>query len=99
MAEIELARKDGFVDHLRAYHVLLDGDQIGEVRAGETLLFDVDPGRHEFQLKISWCWSRKIQLDLDAESSVQLRCSPRNLLTVFYGITFGRHEYIKLEVV
>ncbi len=38
MAEITLTRKDGFVDHLRAYHVLLDGDQIGEVRAGETLL-------------------------------------------------------------
>jgi hypothetical protein len=42
MAEIELARKDGFVDHLRAYHVLLDGDQIGEVRAGETLVYDVE---------------------------------------------------------
>lgn len=99
MAEIELARKVDFVDHLRAYHVLLDGDQIGEIRSGETLVYDVGSGRLEFQLKISWCWSRKIQLDLDAESSVRLRCSPRNLLTVFYGITFGRHEYIKLEVV
>src|SRR5690349_22213744 len=58
MAEIELARKDGFVDRLRGYHVLLDGDQIGEVRAGETLLYDVGPGHHELQLKISWCWSR-----------------------------------------
>jgi hypothetical protein len=83
MAEVELARKDGFVDHLRAYHVLLDGDQIGEVRAGETLLYDVGPGRHEFQLKIDWCWSRKIQLALDAGSSVRLSCSPRSLLTVF----------------
>lgn len=99
MAEIELTRKEGFVDHLRAYHVLLDGDQIGEVRVGETLVYDVKPGRHEFQLKISWCWSRKIQLDLDAGSSVRLRCKPRSLLTVFYGVTFGRHEYIKLEVI
>lgn len=81
MAEIELAREVDFVDHLRAYHVLLDGDQIGEIRSGE------------------WCRSRKIQLDLDAESSVRLRCRPSNLLTVFYGITFGRHEYIKVEVV
>jgi hypothetical protein len=99
MAEIELAREVDFVDHLRAYRVLLDGDQIGEIRSGETLVYDVGPGRHEFQLKISWCWSRKIQLDLDVESSVRLRCRPSNLLTVFYGITFGRHEYIKLEVV
>ncbi len=99
MAEIELTRKNGFVDRLRAYHVLLDDDLIGEVRARETLLFDVDPGHHEFQLKIDWCWSRKIQLNLDAESSVRLRCGPRSLLTVFYGVTFGRHEYIKLEVV
>jgi hypothetical protein len=98
MAEIELTRKNGFVDRLRAYHVLLDGDLIGEVRARETVRFDVDPGPHEFQLKIDWCCSPKVQLDLDAESSVRFRCSPRSLLTVFYGVTFGRNKYIKLEV-
>lgn len=100
MAEIQLVRQGGrWVDRLRAYHVRLDGGQIGEVRAGETLHFEVGPGHHEVQLKIDWCWSRKIQLDLDAGSSVQLRCRSRSLLTAFYGMTFGRRDYIKVEMI
>jgi hypothetical protein len=99
MAEIELKREMGWVDRLRAYHVILDGSPIGEVRAGEAKHFEIEPGRHELELKIDWCRSRTVVLDLGAGSASVVRCRSRGPLTVLYGITFGRRDYIRLEVV
>jgi hypothetical protein len=87
----------GLSDHLRSYEVVIDQEVVGQLSAGESQAFEVDPGSHELFLKVDWCRSEKIILQLNAGQTVIFRCAPNaNLFTEFYRISFGRHRYIKL---
>lgn len=98
-ATIQIDRASGgLVDRLRAYRVILDGHEVGKIRRGERITFDVDPGRHEIYLKIDWCRSPTITLELAPKEETRLMCAPNaNPLTLEYYITFARNRYIKLR--
>jgi hypothetical protein len=87
-----------WVDSLRAYEVIVNGEKRDEIREGEKKTIEVDPGRVEIFLKINWCKSRSVTLDLASDSQAQFYCRPRNPLTALYGVTFGRNNYMRLEV-
>lgn len=100
MADLSIERDSrGWVDRYRSYKIVVNGDEVGSLKAGEEKVIGVDAGSAEVYLKIDWCRSRKILLDLDAESKVQLSCRPRTVLTAFYGVTFGRNDYIQIEAI
>lgn len=89
---------DGLTDHLRAYEVVIDGAVVGRLAPGDSCAFSVAPGHHEIFMKIDWCRSEKVNLQLAAGEIAEFRCAPRpNLITGFYWITFGRHRYIVLD--
>lgn len=85
-----------WADSLRAYEVVIDGCVAGRIRQGESHDFEVAAGSHEIFLKISWCRSEKLVLDLAAGQEAVVDCSARRLITGFYAITFGRSRYIKV---
>jgi hypothetical protein len=90
----------GLRDHLRSYQVVIDEEVVGQLGAGESQAFEVDPGPHELFLKVDWCRSEKLTIALKPEQTVAFRCAPNgNPLTEFYWISFGRHRYIKLSKV
>jgi hypothetical protein len=96
---LKLERKvSGWVDRNRAYKVIMNGMERAELRPGEVKTVEVDPGEVEIFLKIDWCSSRMIRLDVEPESEVWLCCWPRYWATALYGITFGRNSYMRLEV-
>lgn len=72
-----LRRKHGGGDLFRAYHVLVDGDDIGEVRRGQSRLFDISTGRHEVHLVIDWARSPSVEIDVVSGETVKLVCSPK----------------------
>jgi hypothetical protein len=47
-------------DTLRAYKVVVDGEEVGRIRDGETLDFVVPPGSHRLRLKIDWTGSKEL---------------------------------------
>lgn len=98
MAYIELKRSHrGYTDRLRNYKVFIDGEQRGEIGLGGRLSMEVAPGVHEVVLRISWCRSPVVKLEVSDGETVRLRCKPRaNPLTGLWFITFGRDRYIKL---
>lgn len=65
--------------------------------AAEKRTIKVDPGEVEIFVKIDWCRSRVARMSVNPGSKARLFCRARSLLTVFYGITLGRHDYVRLE--
>jgi hypothetical protein len=95
---IHVHRRDaGYQDRLRAYQVMLDGEEVGRVKRGESVTVDAAPGAHRLQLKIDWCLSKPIELQVAPGQDAYFECWPNSKpFTVLYWITFGRKEYIGL---
>jgi hypothetical protein len=51
------------VNGTRAHKVVLDGDVVGKVKNGETVEFELPPGRHTLHPKIEWCRSIMMRND------------------------------------
>jgi hypothetical protein len=98
MASVKVQRElGGITDHLRSYKVVLDGEVVGHLRPGESFIFDVTPGPHEFFLKIDWGRSKKIDMNLTTGQTARFSCAPRgNAITGLYWATFGSRRYIEL---
>jgi hypothetical protein len=98
-AVIRIEREPGhYADRARAYHVFLDGRDVGQLRHGQSLELDVAPGRHEVHLKIDWGSSPIRVVELAAGERASLVCKPNaNPLTVLWYATFGRKSYVDLR--
>ena len=98
MASIEVRRKPGgWVDRARKYKVLVDGEEVGRVGAGEKVIAQVAAGEHEVWLKVDWCRSKSQVATLGDGDAVAYDCRPNaNPLTVLWFISFGMGNYIAL---
>ena len=95
---LEVCRpKRGTSDLFRAYHVLVDGDDIGEVRRGQLRLFWVTSGRHEVHLVIDWARSPSIQVNVVSGETVKLVCWPKFHLGQAKKAMANPDEWIVLE--
>ena len=81
---------------MRAYKILVDRMPAGEIRSKETKNFSIPSGDHTIQLKVDWCTSRKLDVDVSPDQSIDLCSRSRNPFLALYWITFDRREYIDL---
>jgi hypothetical protein len=76
--QLEISRpKRGSMDLFRAYHVLVDGADVGEVRRGQSRLLYIVPGQHEVHLEIDWARSPSVDIDVASGETVRLICWPK----------------------
>ncbi|MCK4911596.1 MAG: hypothetical protein KAR83_08125 [Thermodesulfovibrionales bacterium] len=98
---INIVRGKSYVDALRAYKIILDGNVIGEIKNGQEIEFDLPPGKHEISLKIDWCGSNCIEFECDVDT-VEFECGSNlqgwRMLLVFIYIIFHRNKYIWLRM-
>jgi len=52
MATITMTRTRG--GGMLGLQILVDGEKVGRVGPGKTVIHDVDPGRHEVKVKRAW---------------------------------------------
>jgi hypothetical protein len=100
MPRITVERKPGgYTDRVRKYKVLVDGDEIGRVGAGEATSAEVSPGTHEVVLTLDWGRSPPVTVELrEGQEEAKLFCEPNaNPITGLYYITLGRKKYIRLH--
>ena len=91
-------RANAYQDRARAYKVVLDGEEVGRVKRGESVSFDAAPGAHQLQLKIDWATSEPLSVDVVAGQDLHFECWPNaKPLTALYWITLGRRRYIGLR--
>lgn len=85
-------------DRGRSYRVLVDGKVVAQVANGEEVPVPVVSGKHIVQLKIDWCQSEPLEVNVEAGETQVLACGPNStpLLALLY-ITFFRRRYIWLR--
>ena len=86
----------GWRDRLRAYSVVVDSQEAGKLRRGQTLELPVAPGAHSVQIAIDWARSPAVDVDLFPGETVDLRCAPNTAQPALVGITTGRGKYVRL---
>lgn len=88
---------EGWRDRYRSYEVIVNGERRADLWRGEATAIEVDPGEVEIYIKIDWCKSRSIRMNMKAGSEKRLFCRPGSLLTGTYGVTLGRNNYVRIE--
>ena len=64
-------------DRLRAYKVLIDGQDVGKLKPGQSLQLEVSPGPHSVQVAVDWKRSARFDVSGDREEVLTFRCGPR----------------------
>ena len=98
MATIEVKRGKGYKDALRAYQIELNDETIGTIKAGESLSFNVPPGKHRLRIKIDWCSSGFLNFEIAEQQTVNFECG-NNVPTFaeLIYVAFFRNKYLWLK--
>ena len=90
--------RGGYRDMFRPYLVLIDDIEIGRIKRGQTLRFDVPAGAHRLQLKIDWCTSAPLIAEVEAGQAISFVCAPGGSpVGAIAAVTAGADEYISLR--
>ena len=85
-------------DRARSYKVLIDGRQVGMLRQDDAATYTVEPGTHTVQMKIDWCTSRKLSVDVPNDGTTEVTCRPgHSSWTALYDCIFRSGSYIDIE--
>lgn len=99
---IKINRLSGYGDLARKYKVMLDDKQIGEIKDGESKYFQVEEGEHTLYLKIDWCKSNKVNLNVSKDEEVELECGGSmrgwKLFLALIYTTFLKNKYLWIKV-
>lgn len=98
---IKLTRDSGWTDRIRSYHVVVNGEKVGEIKNGESKNFDIAPGTHEMMIKIDWCSSNLLTFDVKANEDVSFECGSNlkgiKVILAFVYVLFMRNKYLWLK--
>jgi hypothetical protein len=84
-------------DRMRDYIVLVDGSECGRVGNDDEVRVHVAPGRHRVQLKIDWCGSPAVDVDVAEGGAQVLDCGPNATpFTAFFYVLFRAGRYLTL---
>jgi hypothetical protein len=93
---IIIKRVTCYADKFRAYKVLLDGTEIGDIRQGESKQFPVQEGKHTLQLNIDWCTSEPVTFDL-VDKPITFVCGSHDPLNAAFSAFFKTKDYMWLK--
>jgi len=100
---LKITRLTSYSDRLRSYKIVVDGREMGFIKAGETVRVLVEPGNRRVYLKIDWCSSNIIDLAVKAQTEYKLECGSRltglRIFLAYLYITFWRHKYLWIRLV
>jgi hypothetical protein len=98
MAEIVVRRASAWGDKLRAYRIIVNGEDRGCVSENGETRVAVAPGRNVVRMKIDWCWSPAVDLDVEEGTVRALECglNAHPFLVLFY-MSFLKHDYLWLR--
>jgi hypothetical protein len=94
---IRLRRRPGaWRDVLRGYRVLIDGENVGLIRLGQVREFSVTPGMHSIRLKIDWCSSPELSVNIRAGDTIGFVCAPGGSPLRLWDLVVNTGKYIHL---
>jgi len=75
MAIIKIQRTNDYMNLMRDYRLLIDGQKIGSIGNAQTKEFEIPAGRHSLIAKIDWCSSQELSFEIDKDDSKTLLVS------------------------
>lgn len=99
MAELIVRRRAAWwQDRMRDYLILVDGSEAGRIGNGAEVRVQVQPGRHRVQLKIDWCASPALDVDVPDGAAQTLDCGPNATpLTAVFYVALRPGHYLALQ--
>lgn len=99
MYKITIARTSQRVNSMREYDIYLDGQKINAISNGETKTIEVSNGNHEIYLKVDWCKSKKLNINLAEGQELKLKCGSKitgvkQIFSLFYIFSPGSWVYL-----
>lgn len=90
--------KDDSYARLRRYNVYVDGRRVGGIRPGEACSTPIAAGVHTVQVKISWCSSPVLSVEVPTGGRKSLRCRAiPGAESDPAGVVSRRHELLVLR--
>ena len=74
--QLTIRRPRRWQDRFRAYTIVIDGEEVGRVRAGSTVTLPITAGTHTVQLTIAWTGSNELELTINEADEVRLVVAP-----------------------
>jgi len=92
---IVVSRPKGYYqDTLRSYRILIDGNEVGRIKRGETLPVTIPSGRHVVAAKIDWTGSPEVEVNVPPGGRVAATVKPGDPIRGF----FAKDKYLTLSV-
>ena len=73
MARIIIERSSEWNNRVRKIGIYIDGEKVGTINNGEKKEYEVEFGKHEVYAKIDWCYSQKIELNINENETTELK--------------------------
>ena len=99
LARLTIDRVHHYRDTVRAYHVRVDGHQVGRVKDDKCETFEITPGVHEVRVRLLWLQSPSVELRGEAGDEVRLRTGPNGGIMQAWRIYLAPHTAMFLEPV
>ncbi|RFA37402.1 hypothetical protein [Alkalilimnicola ehrlichii] len=101
MGTLRISRDSGYADRARKYKIICNGECLGKIGNGETQEYEVSPGGKEVYLKIDWCRSNKVRVEVPENGLVSVKGGSnlrglKLLLAIFY-VLLAPHNYLWLS--
>lgn len=102
-ATIRITRKNDYFGLARKLKVYVDNKHVGNVRWKNSVDISVPPGRHEFYVKMDWCRSTPIQLNIRENDLVEYEVltpgsgSVVGLFRQLYDLVFNYSDFFELR--
>ena len=78
--------------------MFIDDTQVGLVRRGQTVRFDLPAGPHRLRLRIAWCSSPTLTAMVEPGEATSFRCAPGGEPSeALNAVTVGTADYIALQ--
>lgn len=95
---IKINRPCEYTDIFREYKIILDDEEIGKIKSGESKRFQVSQGKHTIYLKIGYCMSNKIKFYAIKDRCIEFDCGNsmegwRTFMAFIY-MTFLQNKYL-----
>lgn len=84
-SKIKIFKEKAYDDSFRKYKFFLNGKKVGEISEGETFLLSVEPGDHEIFLKIDWCRSPNMRVNIAEKETVEMACHGLSFLEAWFA--------------
>jgi hypothetical protein len=95
---IRVVRPSQYVDMLRSYQIMLNGEKVGSIARNDVLEVTAPAGKATIEARIDWGRSRPLMIDAKPGQTIEIEVRNRwGSLLAIWAITFGRGSYLELR--